>query len=70
MPMITEKSVQARMMIPMAISLGFGVLFATLITLALVPSLYLVVEDLAGLTKGRPALADEKELALAAHCVG
>jgi len=33
-------------MIPMAISLGFGVLFATLITLVLVPSFYLMVEDL------------------------
>ena len=52
MPMILEKSVQARMMIPMAISLGFGVLFATLITLAMVPSLFLVVDDLARL-KGR-----------------
>ena len=30
----------------MAISLGFGVLFATVITLALVPSIYLIVEDL------------------------
>ena len=36
------------MMIPMAISLGFGVLFATMITLVLVPSLYLIVEDIAG----------------------
>lgn len=51
MPMIMEKSIQARMMIPMAISLGFGVLFATLITLGLVPALYLIVEDLARLPK-------------------
>ncbi|WP_319405747.1 efflux RND transporter permease subunit [uncultured Desulfosarcina sp.] len=49
MPMIMETSFQARMMIPMAISLGFGVLFATLITLVLVPSLYLIVDDLARL---------------------
>ncbi len=49
MPMITETSFQARMMIPMAISLGFGVVFATLITLVLVPALYLIVEDVAGL---------------------
>ena len=48
MPMIMETSFQARMMIPMAISLGFGVLFATLITLVLVPSLYLIVDDIAG----------------------
>jgi multidrug efflux pump subunit AcrB len=44
-PMIMETSVQARFMIPMAISLGFGVLFATFITLLLVPTLYLIVED-------------------------
>jgi multidrug efflux pump subunit AcrB len=44
-PMIFESSRQARFMIPMAISLGFGILFSTLITLVLVPSLYLVIED-------------------------
>ena len=45
-PMIFETSVQARFLIPMAISLGFGVLFATFIILVIVPSSYLVVEDL------------------------
>lgn len=44
-PMILETSVQARFLIPMAISLGFGILFATSITLLLIPALYLVVED-------------------------
>ena len=48
-PMILETSMQARFMIPMAISLGFGVLFATFITLALVPSLYLIIEDVKAL---------------------
>jgi multidrug efflux pump subunit AcrB len=48
MPMIFETSRQARFLIPMAISLGFGILFATLIALLLVPCLYLVVEDLRG----------------------
>jgi hypothetical protein len=43
--MIFETSRQARFMIPMAISLGFGILFATVITLILVPCLYLVVEN-------------------------
>ena len=43
--MIAETSVQARFLIPMAISLGFGVLFATLIILLLVPALYMLVED-------------------------
>ncbi len=45
-PMIFETSRQARFMIPMAISLGFGILFATVITLALIPCLYLIIEDL------------------------
>lgn len=44
-PMIWETSRQARFMIPMAISLGFGILFATVITLLLVPCLYMIVED-------------------------
>ena len=48
-PMIVEPSVQARFLIPMAISLGFGVLFATMVLLVLVPSVYLIVEDLKGL---------------------
>jgi multidrug efflux pump subunit AcrB len=45
-PMIFETSRQARFMIPMALSLGFGIVFATLITLVLVPSLYLIFADI------------------------
>jgi len=48
LPMITERSLQARFLIPMAISLAFGVMFATCITLLLVPSLYMILEDLKG----------------------
>jgi multidrug efflux pump subunit AcrB len=44
-PMIFETSVQARFLIPMAISLGFGVLFVTVIALVLVPSGYMALED-------------------------
>ncbi len=44
-PMMFETSRQARFMIPMALSLGFGILFATIITLVLVPCLYLLIED-------------------------
>lgn len=50
-PLILEKSVQAQFLIPMAISLVFGVLFATFITLGLVPSLYLILEDLKNVTR-------------------
>ncbi len=46
MPMIAEKSLQARFLVPMAISLAFGVMFATCITLLLVPALYMILEDL------------------------
>jgi len=45
-PMIFETSRQARFMIPMALSLGFGILFATVITLILVPCLYMLIEDI------------------------
>ena len=48
-PMIFETSRQARFMIPMAISLGFGILFATAIILILIPSLYMVIEDIQAL---------------------
>ena len=46
MPLILEKSMQAQFMIPMAISLGFGIMFATIITLVLVPTLYIIMADL------------------------
>jgi multidrug efflux pump subunit AcrB len=46
MPLIFEDSLQAQYIIPMAISLGFGILFATAIILVLVPCLYLILEDL------------------------
>lgn len=44
-PMIFETSVQARFLIPMALSLGFGILFATAITVLIAPCLYQIVED-------------------------
>ncbi|MFP4381281.1 MAG: efflux RND transporter permease subunit [Candidatus Sumerlaeia bacterium] len=44
-PMIFETSRQARFLIPMALSLGYGILFATFITLFIVPSLYMAIED-------------------------
>ena len=47
--MILEKSIQAKFLIPMAISLGFGVLFATGITLVLVPALYMILDDIKNL---------------------
>jgi multidrug efflux pump subunit AcrB len=45
-PMLAEQSLQAKFLIPMAISLAFGVLFATFITLLLIPTLYFTLESL------------------------
>ncbi len=47
-PMILERSLQAKFLIPMAAGLGFGVLFATGITLLLIPCLYMILEDVHG----------------------
>ncbi|EDM76796.1 hypothetical protein PPSIR1_18882 [Plesiocystis pacifica SIR-1] len=52
-PMLAETSMQARFLIPMAISLAFGVLAATVVVLLLVPSLYLIVEDAIALVSRR-----------------
>ena len=54
-PMIVERSLQAQFLIPMAVSLGFGVLFATGVTLLLVPCGYVILEDFHRLLeKGNP----------------
>lgn len=50
-PMIFETSMQARFLIPMALSLGYGILFGTFIILFIVPSLYVIVDDIAWLFK-------------------
>lgn len=44
-PMMFETSRQAQFLIPMAISLGYGVIFSTFLTLILIPALYMIVED-------------------------
>ncbi len=44
-PMLLETSTQAQFLIPMAVSLGFGIIFATVITLVLIPCLYVILED-------------------------
>jgi len=54
MPIVFERSLQAQIVIPMAISLAFGILFATVITLLLVPSLYLILDDIRGLFRKQP----------------
>ena len=50
-PIILETSSQAYQLIPMAVSLGFGIVFATSIILVIVPSLYLIVDDIVQQTR-------------------
>jgi multidrug efflux pump subunit AcrB len=50
-PLMLNKSVQAQFLVPMAVSLSFGVLFATVVTLLVVPSGYLILHDLGNLLK-------------------
>ena len=52
--MIFEQSLQARFLIPMAISLAFGVLFSTFVILVLIPTLYMILEDFKGLVRREP----------------
>ena len=46
LPILTESSLTAQLVVPMAVSLGFGILFATVITLVLIPCLYVILEDM------------------------
>ena len=52
-PMIFETSRQAKFLIPMAISLGYGILFSILVTLLLIPALYTIIEDFKKLSMRR-----------------
>ncbi len=58
LPLYFETSLQAQFIIPMAIALGFGIIFATVITLFLIPSLYLIKEDIHNLFR-RESLTGE-----------
>ncbi|MFV8783425.1 efflux RND transporter permease subunit [Microbulbifer sp. SA54] len=51
-PIMFERSIQAQFLIPMVVSLAFGVMFATFVTLILVPNLYKVIETLRIKVKG------------------
>jgi len=61
-PMVFETDLQARFLLPMAVSIASGVAFATLITLFLVPCAYMVLEDLRTILL-KPEKAKEAELA-------
>ncbi|MBX2848698.1 MAG: efflux RND transporter permease subunit [Acidiferrobacterales bacterium] len=51
LPIMFETSLQAKFVIPMAVALGFAVLYATLVTLLLVPCMYMMLEDFRGVKR-------------------
>jgi multidrug efflux pump subunit AcrB len=59
-----ETSAQAQIVIPMAVSLSFGVLFATVVTLVFIPSLYMIIEDIRGLFSRKKHNKDNADVAL------
>jgi len=63
-----EKSLQAKIVIPMATSLAFGIVFATIITLALIPTLYLIGDDITRL--GQRMLGKRNPEGMGAHSRG
>ena len=56
-----NKGVQAQFLVPMAVSLSFGVLFATVVTLLVVPSGYLILHDLGRLLRRAPEPTNSAE---------
>lgn len=64
LPIMTEKDIQALFLVPMSVALGFGGLFSTMITLFLVPGIYVMLEDLRatlGLGPGVAAISEQAE---------
>ena len=62
-PLLLERSFQAQFLIPMAVSICFGLLAATVLTLLYVPALYLIVQDIVNLFSRRERAAGDGTLA-------
>jgi multidrug efflux pump subunit AcrB len=60
-PLLLERSFQAQFLVPMAVSLCFGLMVATVLTLLYVPALYLIVEDIINLFKSRNRRTDVRD---------
>ena len=60
-PLLLEKSLQAKFLVPMATSLAFGVVFATFITLVLIPVAYTLLTDFKGRLGMRDDFAEEED---------
>ncbi|MCK4469627.1 MAG: efflux RND transporter permease subunit, partial [Desulfobacterales bacterium] len=52
LPLLLERSFQAQFLIPMAVSISFGLLAATVLTLLYVPALYLIIRDVRNVFRG------------------
>ncbi|MGB0894418.1 MAG: efflux RND transporter permease subunit [Parashewanella sp.] len=61
LPIMSATSTQAKIVIPMAVSLGYGVLFATVVTLVLIPCIYLFIEDIKNKISALFALYSDKQ---------
>lgn len=59
-PLLAETSPQAQFLIPAAISMGYGILFATIITLVLIPAIVMLSEDLVSLTGSKKSNAETR----------
>ena len=53
LPLLMDRSVSAQFLVPMAISLGFGILFATVITLILIPTNIMIADDIANFFRSK-----------------
>jgi multidrug efflux pump subunit AcrB len=58
-PILLETSLSAQVIMPMAVSLAFGIVFATVISLLLVPSLYMILQDLGAWWAGKPITVNQ-----------
>ena len=66
MPLMVTRDFDTAPFVPLAVSLGFGVVFSTAVTLVLIPALYVILEDFLSLFRGdEKAEADTKDSALA-----
>jgi multidrug efflux pump subunit AcrB len=61
-PIMLDKTISTHLFVPMAISLAFGVLVGTFITLLLVPCLYMVLEDFLALISGSEKQQGDSDL--------
>jgi len=63
-PLLLERSFQAQFLIPMAVSISFGLVAATVLTLLFVPSLYLIIEDVRNLFAGGQDMEGESSVSI------